>query len=657
MNIESVTLSGFRSFGPDPVEVSFALGMTAVVGANASGKTALLQALGKLFGVTRAQRTIHRSDFHLPPDTDPEDRSTRTLFVDVLLVLSELLDGTATPETIAPVFRHIRIERDGLAPVCRLRLEASWTDDGTVEGEVSQDLYWINTLEPNVAADQKTSLPPADRGLIQLHYTPANRDAASQIRVDAGALAARLLRAIEWSQGTKNAVEEAGQRLETAFDDEESIKAIDEALTKRWSDLHDEHFDISPGLSLVSRRFEEIVKRLNVVFQRGPQNIQRDLDSLSDGQQSLFYFALAAAVFDMERQVVAEEVEGFRTDGLVVPALTIFAMEEPENHLSPYYLARIIRQVRSMIAKGGAQAIVTSHSPAVISRVEPEEVRFCRCHPDTRVTTVKEVELPDDAEEASKFIRGALMAFPELYFARFVVLVEGDSERVVLPQLAKALGLMLDPAFVAVVPLGGRHVDHFWRLLTHLEIPFATLLDLDLGRSGGGFGRIKTAIKNLISIGANRDELLTTDDGVLTPAEFAKMHQWTEIAHLTGWIKLLANHHVFFSRPLDLDMAMLRAFPAAYAAIIPEGGGPDLTIEEAAKVVLDSKADGLKFYTGKLKQSADLLPNYRYHFMTHSKPATHIQALAEIETEELKEKMPAVLKTLLLHVQENLNRD
>jgi putative ATP-dependent endonuclease of OLD family len=61
--------------------------------------------------------------------------------------------------------------------------------------------------------------------------------------------------------------------------------------------------------------------------------------------------------------------------------------------------------------------------------------------------------------------------YPELYFARFVILGEGDSEQVVLPRLASALGLEVDPAFVAIVPLGGRHVNHFWKLLNDLHIP------------------------------------------------------------------------------------------------------------------------------------------------------------------------------------------
>jgi putative ATP-dependent endonuclease of the OLD family len=61
-----------------------------------------------------------------------------------------------------------------------------------------------------------------------------------------------------------------------------------------------------------------------------------------------------------------------------------------------------------------AQTIVTSHSPAVLSRVEPEEVRYCRCETQTGTTTVSALDLPRDDEEASKFVRGAVLAFPEL---------------------------------------------------------------------------------------------------------------------------------------------------------------------------------------------------------------------------------------------------
>lgn len=151
------------------------------------------------------------------------------------------------------------------------------------------------------------------------------------------------------------------------------------------------------------------------------------------------------------------EVRGFRDEDLRIPALTVFAIEEPENHLSPYYLARIIHQIRSLLENDRAQAIITSHSPSVLSRIYPEEVRCCRHNPETRVSSVKRIKMPSQSQEAAKFIRNAILSFPELYFARFVLLVEGDSERIVLPRLAEALDLMVDPAFVAIVPPGGRH--------------------------------------------------------------------------------------------------------------------------------------------------------------------------------------------------------
>jgi len=347
VHVQSVTITGFRSFGPTAVKIELGNSLTAVVGANASGKTALLQALCKMFGVTQAQRTIHRLDFYLPPDVAPEDLSTRTLSIDAIIALPELAAGSATPQTIAPVFKHMQIAAPGGEPLCRVRLEAQWEDDGTAEGVVTQDLYWINIL---IDDDDKYPVAPIDRGLIQVYYTPASRDAEAQIKNTTGALAARLLRAIDWSEKTRDAIDDATTELAEAFRAEAAIGAMSDALSDRWSELHDNVTDTDPSLALISQRFEEVIRRVGVLFEKGPAQIERDLDALSDGQKSLFYFALAAAVFDLERNAVAKKIKGFRTESLRIPALSIFAIEEPENHLSPYYLARIVRQVRSVVA-------------------------------------------------------------------------------------------------------------------------------------------------------------------------------------------------------------------------------------------------------------------------------------------------------------------
>jgi putative ATP-dependent endonuclease of OLD family len=654
-----MTIAGFRSFGPDAQRIDLAGDLTALVGPNASGKTTLLQALQKMFGITRAQRTLYRSDFHLPVGVAPDDRTSRDLFIDVVISLPELAEGSATAETIAPTFRHMQIAGPKEIPVCRVRLEGRWEDDRTVDGEVTQELYWVDSLEEEIENDDRHVVSAADRGLIQFYYTPAARDAAAQIHASTGALAARLLRAIDWSKGTRDAVDTATKKLSEAFSAEPAISAISDALGSRWEELHDNVTDTDPSVRLVSRRFEDVVARIEVMFQQGPAEIERGLDVLSDGQQSLFYFALAAAVFDLERDAVAAKIKGFHGDELRIPALSIFDIEEPENHLSPYYLARIIAQVRSIVGSDSAQALITSHSPSVLSRVEPTEVCYCRRKSEKRESTVVPVELPEDASDAAKFVRGAMLAYPELYFARFVVLVEGDSERIVLPQLAQAEGLILDPSFVAIVPLGGRHVQHFWRLLNGLSIPHATLLDLDLGRSGGGFGRVKTIINRLLDAGWPRDQVLAVQSGVLSQEELDEMHDWdsSDAEVLAGWTNQMRNFGVYFSEPLDLDMSMLHAFPKAYKAIVPKGGGPTMEPDEAAKAVLGAGGNGLDDYKGDLAKYKDYMPVYRYHFLTHSKPATHLQALAQLDDKALSKGMPQVYRDLINHINDKLNRD
>jgi putative ATP-dependent endonuclease of OLD family len=44
MRIQSVTISGFCCFGPEPQKIEITGDLTAIVGPNASGKTAMLQA-------------------------------------------------------------------------------------------------------------------------------------------------------------------------------------------------------------------------------------------------------------------------------------------------------------------------------------------------------------------------------------------------------------------------------------------------------------------------------------------------------------------------------------------------------------------------------------------------------------------------------------
>ena len=126
----------------------------------------------------------------------------------------------------------------------------------------------------------------------------------------------------------------------------------------------------------------------------------------------------------------------------------------------------------------------------MLRRVNPEQIRYLRLAAN-RISSIQHIQLPQKSDEAHKFVREAVQAFPEIYFSRMVVLGEGDSEEIVLPRIFNAKGIPVDESAITIAPLGGRHVNHFWRLLSQLQIPYVTLLDLDVARFGGGWGRIK----------------------------------------------------------------------------------------------------------------------------------------------------------------------
>lgn len=66
MYIEQLSLTNFRCFGPGATTIDLMPGLTAFIGVNGAGKTAVLQALQRLFGITGEQRRLRRQDFHVP---------------------------------------------------------------------------------------------------------------------------------------------------------------------------------------------------------------------------------------------------------------------------------------------------------------------------------------------------------------------------------------------------------------------------------------------------------------------------------------------------------------------------------------------------------------------------------------------------------------
>ena len=143
MKIEKIRLKNFRCFGNEVVELKFEEILTALVGGNGSGKTAVLQAVSRLFGTSSAQRTIQRRDFHIPVDKQGLQTGAQ-LFIEVVLGFPELAEQENSSHNAVPeFFNQMSASGEGEPLKARIRLQATWTDDGTPEGAIEQDTRWI----------------------------------------------------------------------------------------------------------------------------------------------------------------------------------------------------------------------------------------------------------------------------------------------------------------------------------------------------------------------------------------------------------------------------------------------------------------------------------------------------------------------------------
>lgn len=621
MKLQSIRLFSFQSFGPEPTELTLN-DITYLIGPNGSGKTAALQALCRLFAFDPSLRRIRRSDFHVPYNEEeiPEERQ---LWIEADFIFPELEDDDDVA-TVAPHFGHMRLDSADAPPRVRYRLEATMG----VNGDIEETLVHVLDLDADGSPLTTAQVTRAERNHVQVHYLPARRDPAEHIAYGANALLGRMLRAVNW-EDEREEIKGFTDKISESLAGNPSIATLSESLKTTWSTLHKGSFFADPKITFVASEIEALLRHLSVSFSPGHDEELVDFSRLSDGQKSMLYLSLVLSAQSIGRAVLAGDDDTFDPDKLRPPVFTIVALEEPENSLSPHYLGRIVNALVTMAGNEDAQALIATHAPSMLRRVDPRHIRYLRLTSE-RTTKTTRIRLPKRSDEAHKFVREAVQAYPEIYFSRLVILGEGDSEEIVLPRILRAKGIPVDESAVTVAPLGGRHVNHFWRLLSALEIPYLTLLDLDVARHQGGWGRIKYVNDQLGEYApANK---LPPDHGI--PAWNDAKEKVRDYLH---YLEKLENRDVFFSYPLDLDFAMLLSFPDEY------GVKPNPPSETTVKAVLgDSHFDAEQYDDDERA----LFKSYHKRFKLGSKPAAHIDALAQLSDEELLNDMPESLARL-----------
>lgn len=680
LKLSKIIISNYRCFGQDPATIEIN-NLTGFIGHNSSGKTAVLSALIKLFGEKPSDRIIERSDFHIPESVEPDSVSMNDLYIETQFNFPEL-EHDEENVSIPVYFKNMVVSETNGKPYLRIRLEANWEKSSSPEGSIDSNIYYITSTAEEIRPEEKRTIKRHDLDQIRVIYVPAIRKPSEQLKNVSGTIISRLLNGINWSEQTESKIKMKASETEKVFFEEEGVVSLKKSLEKQWNGFHSDIRYSNPKINFNSTDLETILKKVEVTF--SPTETLRDyrVEELGDGLRSLFYLSLVNTLLEIEEEILtfisAGEEQGAFT--LLPPVLTIVAVEEPENHISPHLLGRVVEKLLLISKKEISQTILTSHAAAIVKRIEPTDIRYFRICKEHECTKVKSITLPNEERETEqfKFVKEAVLAYPELYFAKLVVLGEGDSEEIIIKKMIELKDESVDSSEISIVPLGGRHVNHFWRLLSDLEIPFITLLDLDRERDGGGWGRIKYALKQLIENGTDRTKLLSTSKGVMSKDNLDKMHNWSgdNLENMKAWINRLNNYNVYFSEPLDIDFTMLSCFKTQYISLLSVNEGPringygkiqDLEINDGIKPGIEKvyqeriendmrstlKQEGGNGSTYSQKEK-ELMIWYSYFFLGRGKPTTHLSLFSNNDDLEF-ESFPDCLKEFINSVIEKMS--
>jgi predicted ATP-dependent endonuclease of OLD family len=154
----------------------------------------------------------------------------------------------------------------------------------------------------------------------------------------------------------------------------------------------------------------------------------------------------------------------------------ILLIEEPEMFLHPQMQRSLYKTIRE-IGKTN-QVIYTTHSPHFVSIPEYNEVLMVR--KGKAGTKTFSSKLPTDNKRREKLIKELDPERGELFFAKRLLLVEGDTEKLAFPAYAERLNIDLDREGATIVEVGGkRNLLEIAQIAISFEIPTGIVYDTD----------------------------------------------------------------------------------------------------------------------------------------------------------------------------------
>jgi predicted ATP-dependent endonuclease of OLD family len=170
------------------------------------------------------------------------------------------------------------------------------------------------------------------------------------------------------------------------------------------------------------------------------------------------------------------------------PGLHLVFVEEPEAHLHPQMQEVFIRKLNLLTKATNqspawpAQFVVSTHSSHIANQAPFMSIRYFIATPESstplvRTTTVKDLSVAEGLDR--DFLHQYLtLTRCDLFFADHAILIEGTSERLILPAMISSVE-GLSSRYFTLLEVGGAYAHIFFPLLAFLELPALVITDID----------------------------------------------------------------------------------------------------------------------------------------------------------------------------------
>ena len=175
------------------------------------------------------------------------------------------------------------------------------------------------------------------------------------------------------------------------------------------------------------------------------------------------------------------------------PCVHIIAIEEPEAHLHPQMQCVFVREISKVLHNNHgptAQVVLSTHSSHMVADSGFEPIRYFKRQGDEVAVRDLSQLLEHDGNTLRFLKRYMRLTHCDLFFADKAILVEGQVERLLLPEIIDRYKSddeisSLRHEYVSVTEIGGAYAHKLQPLIDFIEIPTLIITDIDAADDSG----------------------------------------------------------------------------------------------------------------------------------------------------------------------------